>query len=115
MAKEYIEREKTIKDLEKLCVDGKMIGDDNSTYIDFADVIDVVTEQPTADVQEVRHGNNVTTNDPIIEFECSECGFVCEISENLNDYADIIDLQKYYSPNFCPHCGAKMDKESEQE
>lgn len=51
--KEYIEHNKTIRDLEELCADGKMIGNNNSTYIDFADVIDVVAEQPTTDVQEV--------------------------------------------------------------
>ena len=96
--KEYIEREKTIRNLEKLCVNGKMIGNDNSTYIDFADAIEVVAEQPIAGVQEVRHGKWIekpyllgTSN------FCSLCG------ENYG-----MPHGKY---NFCPNCGAKMDKE----
>ena len=97
--KEYIEREKTIRDLEKLCVDEKMIGNDNSTYIDFADAIEVVAEQPTADVQEVRHGKWETIIDAYGHIEGwlhKECG-----------------RQVTSKDEYCPHCGAKMDKESE--
>lgn len=65
----------------------------------------------TADVQEVRHGKNVTTMNSVDEFECSECGFVCEIWENIYDDEYTLDCQREYNPKFCPNCGAKMDKE----
>ena len=100
--KEYIEREKTIRNLEKLCVDEKMIGNDNSTYIDFADAIEVVAEQPTADVQEVRHGKWELID------ECANEGVYCS-NCHKKVYRAKYANQKVKS-NYCPNCGAKMDR-----
>lgn len=60
--------------------------------------------QPTADVQEVKHGKWVYE-----DYECSCCG------ESLSS---IMDSDSYFSIGFngcdyCPYCGAKMDKWSE--
>ena len=63
------------------------------------------------DMQEVRHGKNITTMNPVDEFECSECGFICEISEKIYDDEYTFDCYREYNPKFCPQCGAKMDKE----
>ena len=69
----------------------------------------IIKNQPTADVQEVRHGKNITKIKPVDEFECSECGFICEICENI--YYDDCICHREYNPEFCPNCGAKMNKE----
>lgn len=57
-----------------------------------------------ADVQEVRHGKWIYDGSDIgwANYKCSSCGecFVLEAgTPQENEY------------NFCPHCGAKMDKE----
>lgn len=59
---------------------------------------------PTADVQEVKHGKWIPSRDKdgIYEEVCSECGYI----EKYN-----IDPNNNKHPNYCPHCGAKMDGE----
>ena len=57
---------------------------------------------PAADVEPVRHGRWIATNDENKK-RCSEC--------------DIIHLIAQYpsgKANYCPNCGAKMDKEVEE-
>lgn len=93
---EYIEREAAIKELV-----------DDYAYA----AAGLIEKIPAADVQEVRHGKNTTEANPVDEFECSECGFACEIHENIYDYEHYFDCQREYNPDFCPRCGAKMDKE----
>ena len=88
--KEYIERDTLNNDLDWFAPE------------DFNALIDkinkIIRNQPTADVQEVRHGEWIekpyllgTSN------FCSLCG------ENYG-----MPHGKY---KFCPNCGAKMDKE----
>jgi hypothetical protein len=60
------------------------------------------------EAEPVRHGHN-TGNARI--FECSECGY---------GYDDIYLTDEHnFDPdeeiNYCPHCGAKMDKENDNE
>ena len=60
----------------------------------------------TADVQEVRHGHWIEKNlDGFrkVECSCSMCGW--SGVENYDSYVDIHDFE------FCPNCGAKMDRE----
>lgn len=104
---EYIEREAFIEILKETKKDCERYAD--KVVCDFA--IRMANLMTTADVQKVRHGKNITTMNPVDEFECSECGFVCEIFENLYDDEYILDWQREYNPKFCPNCGAKMDKE----
>ena len=66
-------------------------------------------EEIEAELAEVKHGKNITKIKPVDEFECSECGFICEICENI--YYDDCICHREYNPEFCPNCGAKMDKE----
>lgn len=55
---------------------------------------------PTADVQEVKHGEWIVDRSPVeVEFKCSECGF---------SYIEADSYQEC-NCNYCPHCGAKMD------
>lgn len=54
----------------------------------------IIKNQPTADVQEVRHGKWMKSNN---ERKCSLCGYF--YFTNTKSF------------NYCPNCGAKMDKE----
>lgn len=82
--KEYIEREAA----------NKVLADDYAYAA--AKLLDTV---PTADVQEVRHGK---WEDEFFDVICS----VCKESFNVIDN----DVHRF---DFCPNCGAKMDKEQE--
>lgn len=89
--KEYIERDSLVGKLieMKYC--------STSSKIDFGDVIRLINSEPTADVQEVRHGK---WDEELYDIICSAC------KESFN----IMDNDAYRF-DFCPHCGAKMDKE----
>lgn len=85
MAKEYIEREKLLQDIEHYHLsDGK-----------FQHWVEI---QPAADVVEARHGRWEKQGS---KWQCTNCRVLMSIDgtpqENL----------LYY----CPNCGAKMDKE----
>lgn len=59
-----------------------------------------IDTMPSADVEEVRHGKwecRIVEKNGVAEMKsvCSECG----------------KTNKRYEPPYCPHCGAKMDKE----
>lgn len=95
--KEYIEREAA----------QKVLADDYA--YNAAKLIDTV---PIADVQEVRHGKNLTKAHPVDEFICSECGYMTEdcTEKKYSQDGDYCYLCEY-EYKFCPHCGARMDKE----
>ena len=60
-----------------------------------ADLLYILEDIPTADVEEVRHGK-WTKSSPCNRFmNCSSCGFG----------------QNHTTFNYCPNCGAKMDGE----
>lgn len=68
----------------------------------------ILCEVPAADVEPVRHGRWVRTDDDwnsLTTFQCTVCGeeFCFEIDEDF-------ELLNY---NYCPNCGAKMDLEDE--
>lgn len=100
--KEYIERDSLIGKLieMKYC--------STSSKIDFGDVIRLINSEPTADVQEVRHGKwednaeDVYWGNHFTRKHCSECGNKPEYREGKNSYV---------LSNYCRNCGAKMDKE----
>lgn len=64
------------------------------------------------DMKEIIHGKNVTAMNPVDEFICSECGFDCV---DYNEVAYDEDREYEYFQecefNYCPHCGAEIDKE----
>lgn len=72
-----------------------------------ADLLYILEDIPTADVEEVRHGYWY-----IPEYEylaCSECGAWCFAGAEANRR-----LANGECSPFCPHCGAKMDGRSEK-
>lgn len=96
--KEYIEREAVLRIIDKYgCGNGSVLGY-HSGAVDCAG--SEIARIPAADVVEVRHGKNLSEDDPS-RFECSECGWKC-----WDTYCG--DTITY---SFCPNCGAKMDKE----
>ena len=57
---------------------------------------------PAADVVEVRHGRWETAPcNGVYDMRCSACGFAPGI--------------RFYSSDYCPNCGARMDKESDHD
>ncbi len=95
MSKEYIERGRllsTLKDNRPL--NWTNTNDEVVEQICYDDFESIVKNQPTADVQEVRRGKWIKSKN---ERKCSLCGYF--YFTNTDTF------------NFCPHCGAKMDKE----
>lgn len=80
---EYIEKDKAINTVFEAFADGR------SAYI-------AIEAIPAADVQPVRHGQWIPVDEMEDAFDCSECDAM--VSKRLN---------------YCPNCGAKMDKEEE--
>ena len=89
---EYISREETVKAFCEKC---KGYYDGHCIHRVECD-IDVIKTAPTADVQPVKHGRWIITDD-VEHFiaVCSECG-------RTEDSRDIKDML------YC-HCGARMD------
>lgn len=96
MAKEYIERGRllsTLKDNRPL--NWTNTNDEVVEQICYDDFESIVKNQPTADVQEVRHGEWL--EDDYGYCHCSNCRYEHDSPECITPY--------------CPECGAKMDKE----
>lgn len=95
MAKKYIDANELIENLEASCMPihekgiSGCLGDNKS-------IVDVINDQPAAEVQEVRHGKWEQENEI---FKCSECAYAFE-----NE-----GYQHFF--NYCPNCGARMDGE----
>lgn len=68
------------------------------------DIVAYLADLPTADVQEVKHGEWKFGYSGY--FDCSNCGFAydTECERYLMAFPDGVKELKY-----CPHCGAKMD------
>ena len=104
---EYIERETFLKDIkERYCLPCKEDGKDyngcmcRACWVD--DMLGDVIGEPAADVAPVVHGWWGTHSDRPDSLICSvcNCGF---------------DMWKHDPHNYCPNCGAKMDKPDEPE
>ena len=96
MAKKFIDVEMLIDELSASCMPifekgiSGILGDEQS-------IADVIREQPSADVQEVRHGYwKKEKNDVLTHWHCT----VCEKCYYLDKPKDAF---------YCPHCGARMD------
>lgn len=60
----------------------------------------LIANIPAADVVEVRHGRwEMAPYNGVYDIRCSACGYCPGI--------------RFYSSNYCPECGARMDKEDE--
>ena len=90
----YIDAEKLMAEFDK-CLWGK--------EWDKALARVCVANTPTADVQEVRHGKWEDTGDGYL---CSECGMFLDTYLWVTRHYDIF----HNGFNYCPDCGARMDK-----
>ena len=71
-------------------------GGANEHIYDTNDFLDSIDDQPTADVEPIRHEHwELYNRNGSIEYRCSSCNYGWK-----NKWKD------YY----CPHCGAKMDE-----
>lgn len=87
----YIDKDALVSDLKAANESDRMV---------YMGVFDIINSQPIVDAKEVRHGTwerRLVEKSGIAEIKsvCSECG----------------KTNKRYEPQYCPHCGAKMDKE----
>ena len=108
---EYIERETFLKEIEeRYCLPCKEEGKDyngckcRACWVD--DMRGDVIGEPAADVAQVVHGEWQGEGDGYADGEivldvwyCSECGYC--IDDGTDD--------PHILPNYCPHCGARMD------
>lgn len=85
---EYIEREKVLSKAAPVA----------GCFSDMISAYDVAM-LPAADVAPVRHGRWEKQRGI---YSCSECGMTCPYDVQ----ADVIE---YWTCNYCPKCGAKMD------
>lgn len=94
---EYIEREKVIHEIDTWIdsVGIALVGKGLSYY---RKLLGCVEDVPATDVEPVRHGEWVPFHSKAagdIQY-CSACNVGCP-----------------HKPNYCPHCGAKMDGDTE--
>ncbi len=92
--KKYIDYGKLLEERYRLGLDEMSRISKVNAFNHFIDTM------PLADVKEVRHGKwerRIVEENGVAEMKsvCSECG----------------KTNKRYEPPYCPHCGAKMDKE----
>jgi len=73
---------------------------DNKCFFTEENILKAIDDQPTVEVEVVKHGHwinaypDIEPNPMLMYGICSECGFKQSISDSLK---------------FCPECGAKMD------
>lgn len=100
--KEYIEKAVAVKKFENYRRDCEEENDERAAQI-FEDCVSELMAIPAAEVAEVRHGkwniNEFFSDDVQTAGECSICG------EGISWFRNL--------PNYCPNCGARMDKEDE--
>ena len=93
---EYIERKAILNRLNKVHMDNRPF--DAGVHFGVDHAISCIIEAPAADVAPVVHGRWIVTD----VITCSECQHFTR-SEFAGRW------------NYCPNCGARMDKEDEHE
>ena len=56
---------------------------------------------------------NLTENNPVDEFVCSECGFAMRGFERMRIDDDMEPTYYEFEVKYCPNCGAKVEKEEQ--
>ena len=105
MAK-YIDREALVEWLKRIPLKDLSDGRGLCRVIfedDFKRAIKKIPKGIIVDVAPVRHGRWEKQSGL---YSCSECGMTCPYDVQ----ADVIE---YWACNYCPNCGAKIDKEEE--
>jgi hypothetical protein len=85
---------------------------ENKSYVDgWNAAIKILKEAPAADVQEIKHGKWIETQEPLgwCDIDCAECS-VCHESWIIDEDSSIDDYECMW--HYCPNCGAKMDGEN---
>lgn len=97
----YIDADNLIDELSAACMP---IYEKGITGIlgDNSSIADIINEQPTADVQEVKRGYWISERDPD-ENNRIQC-FHCSVCDDDFHYIGAFVATKY-----CPNCGARMD------
>lgn len=97
----YIDADNLINELSAACMP---IYEKGITGIlgDNSSIADIINEQPTADVQEVKRGYWIPERDPD-ENNRIQC-FHCSVCDDDFHYIGAFVATKY-----CPNCGARMD------
>lgn len=103
--KEYIERAVAVKKFENYRRDCEEENDERAAQI-FEDCISELMAIPAADVAEVKRGRWILEREPDGTPYCFHCS-VCD-----NDFHHIGIMT---ATDYCPSCGARMDKEDEHE
>lgn len=100
---EYISREAfkaRIREQQKKCVSP----DDIAAFTVFSFLLQVVDEEPSADVQPVKHSRWISTNDDTFNAYCENCGQERGSKAwNKNDF------------KYCFGCGAKMEGDDDND
>lgn len=77
--------------------------------LDDCEIVPTKDIETAADVAPVRHGRWVMPKGII---ECSECGFGMFPDGYFFEFGECKHAnESQYRPNYCPHCGARMDLE----
>lgn len=100
----YIDADNLINELSAACMP---IYEKGITGIlgDNSSIADIINEQPTADVQEVKHGYWIPERDPDenSRIQCYHCS-ICD--------DDFHYIGAFIATKYCPNCGARMDGDS---
>lgn len=102
----YIDADKVLLELQKFSLDTS-----NPYGVGYSDCLtaveDVLNEAPTADVEEVKHGEWIEKEEVYgdVYYTCSNCN---------NDWTTIDGTPQQNFMNYCPNCGAKMDGGKEE-
>lgn len=73
----------------------------------YGDALSTVENEPTVDVQKVKHGYWIPSPDGINPISCSECNMPAPFAAGENEFGDF-DICRYPS-SYCHECGARMD------
>lgn len=82
---------------------------ENKGYADgWNAAVKILKEAPAADVQEIKHGKWIETQEPLgwCDVDCAECS-ACHESWIIDEDSSIDDYECMW--HYCPNCGAKMD------
>lgn len=100
----YIERERVLE-----IAKDEYYSDFHKSMADLTSLRELLEDTPTADVVEVRHGENITKMYPTDEFICSECGLIMRDFEEIRVDEENDECHYEFEFKYCPNCGAKMD------
>ena len=112
----YIDAELLKSEIENTYLDGDsamnhLESAEGDTLIGKFQVLDIIYDQPTADVEEVIHAHWFITEYEYLN--CSHCGKAYYTGADSTKQAKEL-LENGHVYPYCPFCGAKMDEEDEE-